>query len=196
VPAQRREERVRLVGVDHPRQGPWCPDQRHPAHRPGTVTAQRQPARHRVTHHRRVTAYQQVLIQTSDGGQATLDRAGRQTPFAVLDAHHRRAASRLALRRDERQHVGGVDLNRVLADDREEDLQIERARQHRVRPRPRRDQLQERIQQRMPHTNNLATIAYRRADQTRIEAHGNPSRVAVTPGRSDRPATARITRIS
>ncbi|HET9565053.1 MAG TPA: hypothetical protein VFP27_11265, partial [Mycobacterium sp.] len=40
--------------------------------------------------------------------------------LTVLDPHHRRPASRLPLRLDERQHVRLADLRGLLADHREE----------------------------------------------------------------------------
>jgi hypothetical protein len=39
VRAQRGQEHVRLAWVDHPRQRPRRPDQRHPTHRPRPSTA-------------------------------------------------------------------------------------------------------------------------------------------------------------
>ena len=173
--AQRRDEDVNLIRVDHPRQRPWRPDQRDTVDRPLPGTAHRQAARHRVLRHHGVAADDQVLVESRDRRQATLDGAGRQPALAVLDADHHRAVAGFALGLDERQHVGGDDIGGILADDREEHLQIERSGDDRIRSRLRRHQFQIRVQQRMTEPDQVTAARSCGVEQARDERHQEPS---------------------
>jgi hypothetical protein len=77
------------------------------------------------------------------------------------------------LRLDERQHVRVADLRGLLADHREEHLQIERGGQHRVRARSGGDHVQVVVEQRVSKPRHLA-IAKRRTDQARHEHQPPP----------------------
>ena len=107
--------------------------------------------------------------------------------LTVLDPHHRRPASRLPLRLDERQHVRLADLRGLLADHREEHLQVECGGQHRVRPRPGGDHVQEVVEQPMSQPRNPTSIG--RANQAWCE-HDNlpPTASAPTPSNPRRRA--------
>jgi hypothetical protein len=66
------------------------------------------------------------------------------------------AVTRLPRRLDEPQHLTSGHLCRCDPDHGEEHLQIERLRQHRVRPGPRRDEPQILIQQRLTQPGSLS----------------------------------------
>jgi hypothetical protein len=127
VGAQRRDQRVDLVGVDHTGQGAWRSDQRHPAHGTLAGAAHRQTAGYRIAGHAGVAADDQVLVEPGDRRQPSFDRAGRQPGLTVLDPHHAAAMPRRALGLDECQHIRGRDLDGLLVADREEHLQVERS---------------------------------------------------------------------
>ncbi len=169
--AQRRHEQVDLVRVDHAGQGARRPDERHPANCALAGAAHRQAARHRVARDTGVAADDQVLIEACDRRQPALDRASRQACLAVLDPHDLGVAPRPALLLDEREHVGGLDVDRVLVDDREEHLQVERSGQHRVPTSPSGHQLDIRVEQRMTETDHLTAGGSLGADQARHERH-------------------------
>ena len=89
--------------------------------------------------HAGVTASDQVRIEPRHRRQPPGDRARRQARLAIRHPNHRPVA---ALMRQELEHVRRGHLDRVLVDDREERLQIERHRPQRVRPSPARHELQ------------------------------------------------------
>ncbi|MEZ5383478.1 MAG: hypothetical protein R2754_16970, partial [Microthrixaceae bacterium] len=108
VLAQRRTEPVNLSGVDHPRQRARSTNQRDTPHRPLSSSSRCQASRHRVR--RDVTADDEVVVETGDRGQPSLDRASRQALFAVFDPDHVPSNTRSALRGDERQHIRAHNL--------------------------------------------------------------------------------------
>ncbi len=130
--------------------------------------AGREPPRHRVRAHRRVTTSDQVRVEARDRRQAPGDRAGRQPRLAVADPHHRAVA---ALMGEEVEHICGHDLGRVLVDHTEEGLQVMRDRPKRVRPGPARHERQVRVDQRITQFETGLTTARRGPDQARKGAH-------------------------
>ena len=187
---QRGREGIDLVRVDHPRKSPRRPNQRDAAHRSLSGTPHCQPARHRVAGHASVVADDQILIQASNRRQPTLNRARRQPRFAVLDPHHLQTQPGSALSLDERQNVGGVDRDRVLADDRKEHLQVVGRRQHRVRSRSRRHQLQVLVKQPVTQGDNRPARGTMTLNQTWNEHH-RPPRPRVPPSRGPHRLTRR-----
>lgn len=74
--AQGSQEQVHVRWVDHSRQGPRGPDQRDAPDGSLAGTPQGEPPGHGVLCHRGIAADDQVLIETGDRGQPTLDGAG------------------------------------------------------------------------------------------------------------------------
>jgi hypothetical protein len=83
-------------------------------------------------------------------------------------AHHPPIA---ALMGEELEHIRRLHRSRVLADDSEERLQVERDRPQGVGPRPTRHELQIPIQQRMAEREAHLTRRRDGANQARDEAH-------------------------
>src|SRR5215218_6317622 len=179
--AQSSHERVRVGRVDHTWQRARSPDQRDAANRALPGTSKGQPPRHRTLRHRGIATDDQVLVETSDGRQPTLDGPSRQAALAVLDADDLGSQEWLTLSLDEGQYVARENLNRLFVDDPEEDLQIKRCRQHRVRPSSCRHQVQIGIQQRVPETDQLTAARTSGAHETQRELHERSPINAATP---------------
>ena len=129
----RAEQGVDLARFQHPGQRSRGANQRHPS--PATIPGPpgRQTTRHRIPLH--VTTDHQKRIQRRHRRQPALDRPSRQPRLPVRQPDHPRIPDR-SLSSDELQHIRRRNLERVLGDDREEHLQIEPRRQHRVRTTP------------------------------------------------------------
>ena len=152
-------------------------NQRHHATlAPMAALTRRQTARHRVRRHADVAARHQIAIQARHRSQPTLDRRRRQPRATVGDPHHvLRARVRALLDRDELEHIPRGHLGRLLADQREEHLQVMRIRPHRVRTRPSRRELQERVEQLMTDPIRPLTIGVHQALERRTPHHRTPS---------------------
>lgn len=74
---------------------------------------------------------------------------------------------------DEAQHIRRGYLGRILLDDREEHLQVERGGQHRVPRCPGRHQLDVGVQQRVTDPDQLIAVISPDADQARDEPQGS-----------------------
>ena len=150
--------------------------------------ARRQATRHRIRAQRRVTTSDHIRVEPRHRRQPPRDRPRRQPRLAIAQADHRAVA---ALMSQELEHIRRRHLDRILADHREERLQIERHRPQRVRPRPTRDELQITIHQRITQLETGITTSSQRTNQTRRKAH--PPRL---PAHPDRVADVRkITRV-
>ena len=99
----------------------------------------RDPTRHRVHPHRRVTPSDQVAEEARHRRQPSSDRPCRQARLAITDADHGTVST---LMREELEHVGSHHVERRLVDDREECLQVMSDSAQRVRPTPPTDELQ------------------------------------------------------
>jgi hypothetical protein len=151
-------------------------DQRH---RPGTATSSsfRQPPRHRVGRHTGVAAGNQERVEASHRGQATSDRPGRQARLSIAQPDHRPVA---ALVSQEVEHISRDNIGRLLLDNREEPLEVERHRPERVRPGPASHELQVAVDEWMAKRQAPLTRRRRGPDETRDERH--PRTMAATTG--------------
>jgi hypothetical protein len=107
-------------------------------------------------------------VEGSNGAGRPLAQRLLADSEQVVDVPAKVAADRRpagALRGHERQNISRSHILGLLVDHGEEHLQIERRRQHRVRPAPPRHEPQIVIQQRRTQHRRLAT----RTDQTQLE---------------------------
>ena len=167
--AQRRDQPVRLGRRQDSRQRAGHPHQRRqPRLACAALAAGGQPTRHRIPGHSRVAARDCVRVETRHRRQSPGDRARRQTGLPIAQPNHGAVA---ALLREELEHVSRRDISRVLPDNGEERLQIERNRPKRVRPSPARNELQIPIDQRMTEPIPHPAQHTRRAHQQRETSH-------------------------
>ena len=111
----------------------------------------------------------EVWISTRSGSRSRCWSKG-----TTFDARGACAALR------ERQYLRRHHLDRLAVDHREEHLQVVGVRQHGIRPGPRRNQFQVRIQQRMPDPDQATAITVG-TNETRREGHvSHPDRTART----------------
>src|SRR5687768_14550987 len=106
---------------------------------PALMPPRRDPTRHRVHPHRRVTSSDQVAEEARYRRQPSSDRPCRQARLAITDADHGTVST---LMREELEHVGSHHVERRLFHDREECLQVMSDGAQRVRPTPPTDELQ------------------------------------------------------
>jgi hypothetical protein len=120
----------------------------------------------------------QIAVEGRHGGQTAADRCRRQSRTTIGDAGHvLRPRPRATLVVEEREHVSGTNLDRVLADDREKRLQIMGVGPHRIRTRPAGDKLQKLVDQRMANdVSDTSTIRASHLAKLRGPNHGNPPR--------------------
>ncbi len=112
------EEPVDICRCQHPREGRHVADQRHTLTRTGPFPPGSEPARDRVTSHRRVTTRQQVRTPPRHRRHTPPDRA-RRHPTRSIDPDHRPVPAR-ALHPDERQHIRAGRPRRGLVHERKE----------------------------------------------------------------------------
>ena len=123
-----------------------------------------------------VTDHHQERVEPRDARQSSFDRAGRHARLAIGQTHHSAVTARSALLGDERQHIDRGNIDRRLVDHREEGAEIRHRRQHRVRPRPRHDELDIAIQQRITELRQtISACNTRRSDKDLEWATGAPS---------------------
>src|SRR5215211_6155158 len=168
---QRAKQRVDVGGREHPRQRPRRAHQPHTTPPPTTRPAARQPTRHRIAHHPGIPPGEQKRKQARHAREPPGDRARRQPRLAILDPDHPLAEPGPALLGQEREHVRGRHIRRLLANNLEEHLQVVRRRQPRVRRPARADELQIAIQKRMPEPDRAKLTVLNRPPQARHEPH-------------------------
>ena len=185
--AQRPHQRIHLGRRQDLRQPPSRADQRDTLARTRPLPPGRQPPRHRVRHH--IPAGLQEREEPRHDRQAPAHRGGRHAAVPARHSHRMQRpapAAASALRSDEPQDIGGLNLIRRPGHHLEEHLQVIRGRQHRVRPAPPAQELQVDIDQRNPDPDHQAATPVTRADHARIGSihqQGLPSSQQTNPSR-------------
>jgi hypothetical protein len=137
IGAQRRHQRLDLVGVQDARQAPHPAHERCAAFAAVTVAPGGQATWHRIGDHTGVTSDDEISIEARHRGEAPLDGRGRQSRLAVGDPHHLLGTlPRAPLVGHEAQHVLGGHVGGLLADDPEEHAQVMGIGPHRGRSGP------------------------------------------------------------
>ena len=174
--AQRRQQCVHLGRAEDARHRARGAHQRDATAAAATDTARGQAPGHRIGAHPAVLPRDQIGEQPRHAGQPAGHRPGGQPLLAVLQPHHRLAPPRGPLLGQEREHIRPGHRGGLLADDREEHLQVIRRGQPGVRPRPRGDERQIVIQQPMAQPDRRQLRPIPANEQTRHERPRAPSR--------------------
>ena len=165
--AQRPEQGVDLARRQDPRQRLGHPHQRHRPS-PAARSTGLQASRHRVRHHRRVAASDQIGVEARHRRQSTSDRASRQSRLMISHPDHRPIAALLG---EELEHIRRPSPSPGPVDHGEEHLQVERHRPHRVRPTPPSDELEIAVNERITQCVTRLTRRRHGPDQTRERVH-------------------------